>query len=394
MTTTLTVIATIVAKDIRRYLRNGSLITFGLLLPLGIAFFFSLLLGDGASQRDPSVYAVVNADAGDLGSGFVDDVLRPLEAQNVLRLVEADTEDEAEDMVAGRQARAALLIPEDFTEALEADRETVLTVVGDANFPLEAQIAREVANAYSTEHLRLRLALAAGFDEPPAPEDAQVLLEEAAEAPAPLRITEEDGAQNRELGTSTYYSASMAYFFVFFAAMLSVISIFEERSEGTLSRLQAAPVPRSAIILGKLASGLLVGLASMAVLSLVTTYAFGADWGDPVGVAALIVTGVVAAVGLTAAVAGFAGESDEAANRVSVLAMLMGVFGGALFPVSELNALSFLSYLTPHRWFMEGLGDLSADGPAAVLLPCAVLLGIGAVGLWVAMARMGRMVKS
>lgn len=392
--TTFSAISVIVAKDIRRYLRNGSLLTFGLLLPLGVAFFFSMLLGDGAAQRNPSTYAVFNADTGDLGSGFVDGVLRPLEGRDVLRLEEAGSEEEAREMVEGRQARAALLIPGDFTEALEADRGTVLTVVGDANFPLEAQIAREVADAYSTEHLRLRLALAAGFDEAPSPEDAQALLEEAAAAPTPLRVAQEDGVQNRELGTATYYSASMAYFFVFFAAMLSVIGIFEEKSGGTLARLRAAPVPASAIILGKLMSGLLVGLASMAVLALVTSSVFGADWGDPVGVSALVVTGVIAAVGLTAAVAGFSGDGEEATNRISVLAMLMGVFGGALFPISQLNALSFLSYLTPHRWFMEGLSDLSADGPAAVILPCTVLLGIGAAGLSIAMSRMGRMVNS
>ena len=392
--TTFSAISVIIAKDIRRYLRNGSLLTFGLLLPLGIAFFFSMLLGDGASQRNPSVYAVVNADTGDLGSEFVNGVLRPLEGRGVLRLAETGSTEEARDMIAGRQARAALLIPQDFTEALETGQGTVLTVVGDANFPLEAQIAREVANTYSAEHLRLRLAVAAGFDGVPPPEDAQALLEEAAAAPTPLSVVQENGVQNRELDTATYYSASMAYFFVFFAAMISVIGIFEEKSGGTLSRLRAAPVPASAVIAGKLASGLLIGLASMAILALVTSSVFGTDWGHPAGVAALIITGVVAAVGLTAAVAGTSGSGEEATNRISVMAMLMGVLGGALFPVSQLNSLSFLSYLTPHRWFMEGVSDLSADGPAAVILPCTVLLCIGAAGLSIAMSRMERMVNS
>lgn len=394
MMTTLPAVLAIVLKDIRRYVRNGSLLTFGLLLPLGIAFFFSMLLGGGSSAKAPSVYVVVDADSGDMGAQFVDEVLDPLEDEGILRLSEADSEDQAEAMIGARQARAAFLIPSDFTEALETGQETVLTVVGDASFPTETHIAREIANAYSTEHLRLRLALAASFDEEPSPEEAELLLEEAVAAPSPLRIAQEDGVRNREMDTSSYYSASMAYFFVFFAAMLSVTSIFEEKSAGTLARLQAAPVPRSAIVLGKLTSGLIVGLASMTILALVTSWAFGADWGHPVGAAALIITGVAAAIGVTSAVAGFARESEQAANRISVLAMLLGVFGGALFPVSQLNALSFVGYLTPHRWFMEGVAGLSTNDLGAVVLPCAVLLGIGVVGLSVAVFRMGRMVNS
>jgi ABC-2 type transport system permease protein len=110
--------------------------------------------------------------------------------------------------------------------------------------------------------------------------------------------------------------------------------------------------------------------------------------------AALIATGVLAVIGLTAAVASFARSSEQAANWLSVLAMLLGAFGGALFPISQLNALAVVSYLTPHRWFLLGLGELSAGGVGSVLLPCAVLLVLGVVGTTVALFRMGRMVNS
>ncbi|RKS06879.1 ABC-2 type transport system permease protein [Nocardiopsis sp. Huas11] len=394
MTTTLSAVWTIVVKDMRRYVRNGGLLTFGLLLPLCTTLFFNLVLGGGSAEREAAVYAVVDADDGDMGSGFVDDVLAPLEEEGVLRIAEAGSEDEARAMIEDRDARAAFLIPSDFTEALESGQETVLTIVGDANSAMETHIAREIANAYSTEHMRLRLAVAASFEGEPSQEEAQTLMEEAAAAPPPLRVAEEDGVRDRELDTSSYYSASMAYFFVFFAAMLSVTSIFEERSRGTLARLQAAPVPRSAIILGKLAGGLIVGLTSMGVLALATSTVFGADWGHPVGATVLVVTGVIAAIGLTAAVAGFARTGDQAANRVSVLAMLMGVLGGALVPITQLNAFAFLSHLTPHRWFLEGLVGLTSDDLGTVVLACGVLLAIGVTGLSIAMFRMGRMVNS
>ncbi|MEE2052798.1 ABC transporter permease [Nocardiopsis tropica] len=391
---TLTMTAAIVAKDVRQRLKDGSLLVFGLLLPLGVAFFFNMLLGDGSSQGTGSEYVVADSDSGSLGAEFVDEALRPLEDDGVLELTAADSEEEARDLVENGGADAAFLVPEDFSESLEAGDEAVLTVVGDADSPVATHIAREIARAYATEHLRIRLALASGFDSEPSPEDAALLLEEAETAEPPLAVVEDSELEWRELGTATYYSASMAFFFVFFAAMFSVTSIFDEKAGGTLARLLASPIPRGAVLVAKLTSGLVIGLANMAVLAVATSVFFGADWGDPLGAAALILTGVVAVIGLTAAVASFARSSEQAANWLSVLAMLLGVFGGALFPISQLNALAIVSYLTPHRWFLLGLGELSAGGLHEVLLPCAVLLVLGLVGTTVALFRMGRMVNA
>ncbi|MFC9085956.1 ABC transporter permease [Nocardiopsis dassonvillei] len=393
-TNALSMTAAIVAKDVRQRLRDGSLLVFGLLLPLGVAFFFNMLLGDGTSQGTSSEYVVVDGDSGPLGEGFVDEALRPLEDDGVLELSEAGSEREAREAVETGAADAAFLIPEDFTESLEAGEDAVLTVVGDADSPVATHIAREIGRAYATEHHRIRLAIATGFDSEPDPAAAARLLEEAETAPPPLTVVEDADLEWRELGTATYYSASMAFFFVFFAAMFSVTSIFDEKAGGTLARLLASPIPRGAILVAKLSSGLLIGLANMAVLAVATTLFFGADWGDPLGAAALITTGVLAVIGLTAAVASFARSSEQAANWLSVLAMLLGAFGGALFPISQLNALAVVSYLTPHRWFLLGLGELSAGGVGSVLLPCAVLLALGLVGSTVALFRMGRMVNS
>ncbi|WP_017587966.1 ABC transporter permease [Nocardiopsis ganjiahuensis] len=388
------VVTAIVAKDVRQRLRDGSFLVFGLLLPLGVAFFFNMLLGGDAQQRTGSTYAVVNGDDGTLGENLVDGMLRPLDEDGVLDLVVVDSEDGAREAVEDGDADAAFLIPEDFSRSLDSGEEAVLTVVGDAESPVAAYIAQEIGRAYATEHHRITLTVASAFDTEPDPEAAALLLEEAESARAPLTVAENDGLDTRQLDTATYYSASMAYFFVLFAAMFNVTSIFEERANGTLARMLASPIPRWTILTAKLSSGLLIGLVNMAVLALATTLLFGAEWGHPLGVAALVLTGVLAIVGLTAAVAGFASGSEQAANWLSVLAMLLGAFGGALFPISQLNELAVVSYLTPHRWFLEGLTDLSAGGLSAVLVPCAVLLGLGLVGTAVALLRMGRMVKS
>ena len=51
-------------------------------------------------------------------------------------------------------------------------------------------------------------------------------------------------ATTKELDVTTYYAAGMAVFFLFFTVQFGVASLLEERKEGTLSRLLAAPIGR------------------------------------------------------------------------------------------------------------------------------------------------------
>jgi ABC-2 type transport system permease protein len=57
------------------------------------------------------------------------------------------------------------------------------------------------------------------------------------------------------------------------------------------------------------------------------------------------------------------------------------MLGGVFFPAPLGDGiLATLSYATPHRWFMTGLGDLAGGGGVAVVLPSAgALLAFGLV---------------
>jgi ABC-2 type transport system permease protein len=107
----------------------------------------------------------------------------------------------------------------------------------------------------------------------------------------------------------------------------------------------------------------------------------GADWGDPSGVAVLILSGVISAVGIMAVVAAFARTPEGAGNLQAVIAVGLGMLGGVFFPAPLGGGiLANLSYATPHRWFMTGLGDLAGGGGVAVVLPsAAALLAFGLV---------------
>jgi ABC-2 type transport system permease protein len=287
---------------------------------------------------------------------------------------------------------AAFVIPAGFSAALERGAATRLEVIGGVDSAVSVQVAREIAQSYATERRAVQLAVAVATVGGAAPD--RELAERAAAAPVPVGVAQDDVARRKQLDTTTYYAAGMAMFFLFFVTMMSVTSIFDERRQGTLARLLAAPVSRRAVLLGKSLGGILVGVLSMAILVVVSTLALGADWGHPLGVAALALAAVLAATGITAAVATFARTAEQASNRLSVIAMTLGLFGGALFPVAQLEGLSSLSMLTPHRWFLEGLGDLAGGSLSVVVQPVAVLLGFAVAGGALALSRLGRMLNS
>ncbi|MFI6482366.1 ABC transporter permease [Nonomuraea sp. NPDC050663] len=179
------------------------------------------------------------------------------------------------------------------------------------------------------------------------------------------------------VGRSTELAAGSATFFLFFLAS-GMSGLLAEKRNGTLARLLAAPVGRRTILVAKLVAGMVLALASMAVLILATSLLLGADWGPPLQVAVLVVALVAAACGLSSVAAAFARTAEQAMNQQSALAVVLGIAGGALFPLPDLE---WLSRLTPHHWFLRGLGP-----DAEVLAPVAVLSGIALVTGSIALA--------
>ncbi|MEU3168256.1 ABC transporter permease [Streptosporangium sp. NPDC006930] len=385
----------ILLKDLRQRAKDSTLIVFAIVLPLGMAFILNAVLG-GAGGDFTARYAVADADRA-AGGGFVQQVLEPMRESGIVTLRPVATAEEGRALTQRGEVEATFVIPAGFSADVRAGRATTLEIIGSVAAPVAVQVAREVGQAYATGLRSVQLAVAVVSPSGTAPdaERAAQLAERAGALPVPVSVREDASAVRRQLDVTTYYAAGMAMFFLFFAVVFSITSVFDERRAGTLTRMLAAPISRPAIVLGKLLSGVLVGIVSMTILVVVTTLVIGARWGDPLGVAALVVSGVLAATGLMAALATFARTAEQASNWQSVVAMVLGILGGVFFPGAQLGGLTALGYLTPHKWFMQGLADLAGGGSVqAVAVPVAALLGFAVLGGALTLFRVGRMVHA
>jgi len=384
----------ICAKDLKARLRDRSALLIGIVVPLGLAFIFNSIFSGISGASDVISLGVVNADHGVAGQQFTSQVLPAVGRSGLISIHAEPSLARARALAANGTLAAVIVIPADFTARIQAHQPASMQVIGNVDAPVSAEVARSIAEGYAAGLNRVLLSVAtvAGTTTLP-PAQAQALAAQVAAAAAPVAVADVS-AQTRELNQKSFFAAGMAVFFLFFTVQFGVTSLLEERNDGTLARLLAAPISRASILGGKLLTSFLLGVISMAVLVAATTLLFGATWGNPVGVTVLVVTAIMAATGIMALIATLAKNAEQAANWQSVVAVILGLIGGTFFPVSLApGVLSTLTFVAPQAWFLRGLGDLRGGSVSVVWVPALAMLGFAAVTGGLALFRLRRLAE-
>jgi ABC-2 type transport system permease protein len=367
---------TILAKDLRLRLRDRSVLLFAVVVPLGLTVLFSFILPD-IGELDLTA-AVLDQDGGQVARGFVDGVVPALADDGILTLAEVVDRQDAEARLAVGEIDAVWVIPSGTSDAVTSGAGAALEVLVADGRTLQGEIARSVASAYATQVEQVALAVATATVVSPSNVGADVVPTTVAAAMAqePLqRLAVSTSGSGEGMDFTSYLAAGMAAFFVFFTVQFGVIGLLEEKQQGTMARLLAAPIRPAAIQVGKVLGSFVLGIGSMTVLALASHLLLGADWGPPLGVAILIVSLVLAAIGLMALVGSFARTAEQAGNFQSIVAVVLGMLGGVFFPVPGDSAfLRFFSQISPHGWFLRGLTELVNTGAWVSVLPAATAI--------------------
>ncbi len=383
----------IAAKDLRQKLRDRSVLLMAVAAPLGLAFLFSTMLPNQDTFH--ATYAVVDLDGGDVARGLVDGPLAGLVEADVATLVPMPGVAEARAAVEAREVSAAIVIVPGFTTAVRAGEPADLLVIGGPS-GFAAEIARSVLASFGSRVTAVQVAVRTATEaagEAPDPATIGALAQAAVEAPPPIAVAAE-AARDRAASSITFYGASMAVLFVFFAAQFGVLSLMAERRSGTLARMLAAPIAPATVLLGKVLVSLVVAAVSMTIIVVATTLLLGAEWGDPIGVAALVLAVSLAATGIATLIVGFARTEDQASSFIAIVAMTLAIFGGSFFRMSQApEGMAAFSILTPHAWFIRGVDDLAGGGGiTSILAPLAVLTLVGVVTGGIGLLRARRVV--
>lgn len=372
---------TITRKDLLLRLRDRSVLLYGIVAPLALAVVLGGVFG-GLQDRVTLDLAVVPDADGQLAGPFVDEVLAALTEDGLVEAVtEYDDVEAARTAVEQGEHTAAVVFA-----AGGPTGSGDIAVLGNVDSPTGVGVTEAVVASYADGVRAVTIAVGAGVAGGAG--DVQQLVAAARDTTSVLTLSEEPvGLVPIDL--TTYMAAGMSVFFLLFAVGIAVTGLLEEERDGTMARLTTAPIPAWAPLAAKALAAFLVGTGSMGSLVVLTTLLVGAEWGDPVGVAMLVVTAVLAATGVVGMVASFTRTPESASAALGVVGTVLGALGGAFFPLRDAGLLEVLSAVTPHHWFLQGLTRLAGGAvPADVVGSALVLLGIAVVTSVTAVARL------
>ena len=171
-------------------------------------------------------------------------------------------------------------------------------------------------------------------------------------------------------------------FGVFFIVLTLASSFLREKQDGTFQRILAAPLSKTALLIGKLLPYYLVNLIQIGLMFAVGVILFDMKPGHVPALILVSMALAAAANGLGLLVAAL-GKTEAQVNSLSVLfAITLAALGGMMVPAFIMPGfMKTLSLFTPHAWALAGYHDVIIRGLGLreVLPETGVLLGFAAL---------------
>ncbi|MBN1192872.1 MAG: ABC transporter permease [Coriobacteriia bacterium] len=369
--------------NVVQLLRNPAEVVGVVVLPLVL----TMLFGSAFAGAEATELGVLFVDED--GSVYAEQVGDLVDSEASLK-IEAVSRQEAEMKIAEGDAAVAVLVPKGFGKDLAGTGATIEIMRNPNSQSAYAVLSvvqgiamRMSGNAGVAEIVSTAMPLSADFSEVYAEADAQW------EPDPPVRTEGQTVVASEVRGDSvlaegaTHSSIGFTVWFILFITFGSAGGILEEREQGTLRRLMAAPVSRGTILSGKVAGTVLAATVQALVLVVVGSFAFGVPWGrDPLGVALILGSYILAGTGLAVMVSALVRTRDQMGGLSPLVATGLAMLGGCMWPLEVVApAMQLIAKLTPTGWAVMGLTDVVArnQGITSAIVPTAVLLGFAAV---------------
>jgi ABC-2 type transport system permease protein len=369
-----------------------------LVLTMGMALISGHLIGSSGSTFQNIPMAIVNLDSGEIGKQLMD----AFSSKELADLLDPQTEKDpaaARALVENGKVAAAVIIPAGFTDAVtgaktaaEADR---IEVYANPEAEISAQIVTAVVESFVQQ---VELARVSGqvaveqmlsahlIDSQKAVEVGMQVGQRAVSeqnSGASIRLVSSEKSINTQdsFDPMAYFGPAMAILFLMYTVSLGGRNLLAEKDTGTLARLMSAPIHEGVLLGGKLLGIFLLATAQMGILILANSLIFHVKFGDPLGVAALVVALAAAASGWGILLAAVGRTPSQVSTIGMAMTLTFGVLGGNFVQTSGMpNWFTLLSKITPNAWGLQGFVALGyGDKLPQLAGTLAGLLGMAAV---------------
>jgi len=368
---------------------------------------------EAGKKGRPIELLILNQDEGSISRQVIDDLKRV----EGLILIEAHhgtplTLDKVEQLIREQGHPMALIFQRDFSERIlqanknwSAQEATVSLMVDPVmNQQLVASIRgtiqgileRSALMAHIPQRMKQELAKFSGIPflsgiEKPLEEkfSAERLRERGTGGVVFRTIYPRDFEKDRRPTSTEQNVPGYTIFGVFFIVLTLASSFHQEKADGTLLRIRAAPLTKASFLIGKLLPYYFMNLIQIASMFAVGVVVFGMKLDHFSGLLLVSLALAASANGLGLLVASLA-KTEAQINSLSMLfAITLAALGGMMVPTFVMPEwMKTLSLFTPHAWALAGYHDVIIRGLGAreVLTEAGVLLsfacGFFTLALW------------
>ena len=416
-------IVAITIKEFKVLLHDRGAFTGLFILPIAFILVMSVSLQgvfDAGGSNNPIKLLVVNQDQGAISGKVIADLsnasgvtlVEEQEGQPLTRAV-------AEDLITARKYSIALVFPANFSAAILNAASDPTTAKAIVSFIVDPAVGKQLLSPvqglvqgivqYEASVAQAPIQAMQSFDQmaSAAPANQAGLIHDLGARYTSL-MTGSPASVEQNLGTDTQVVTPASFatvrtpssaeqnvpgytiYGVFFIITTISTSLFREKNEGTLRRLQAAPISRMALLAGKMLPYYLVNLMQIALMFAVGMLVFHIGLGNhPLALIPLSMATAATATGLGLLIASLGKTLEQVGSLSTVLSIVLSALGGMMVPVYVMPAfMQKLTLAIPHAWALTGFQDVivRGQGIAAVLPIVGVLMGFAlvfwALALW------------
>ena len=352
ISTITTVIALTKAFTVR-YMRDKVALFFTFLFPLIFLLIFGTIFGGDGAPR----FTVVTIDRAN--TTFSNQFIEGLEESDIFTILDTESFDKAKEQMGRGEISAIIELPEGFGEPQNSiPSGNVITYVDEGD---------EQTNA------ALFAVLESIIDD---------VNQQFMQFTPPLEL-EVESIQTANISRFDYVIAGLIGFAILSLGIFSMSEGFTvDKKNGSLRRMQVAPVRRWQIIIATALNRVFVGLIAVALLFVVALLFFDFTMrGDYISFILFTIIGTLCLFGFGMAIAGWARDANQAAPLANLISFPMIFLSGVFFPVFIMpELLQTITTFIPLTPVIEGLRLIMTEGRTIFDLGPQLLI----IGAWTA----------
>jgi ABC-2 type transport system permease protein len=334
----------VVAKEFVHIRRDRFMLVFMVGLPLLLLLLFGYALRLSVENLTAAVW--------DQDKTFMSLQVRDrLQGEGRLIIEMVDSEQAIQDMLKMGTARLGLVIPKGFSQHLAAQEQTTFHLFVDGTMPTLAQAAIYGVGVLTDEDASETFAV----DDPAHPAKAV--------RKPPIKI-ESTMLFNPQLRDSDFFLPGTIGIVIMIVTLTLATGLVREKEQQTIEQLMATPLPKFALIAGKLIPYAIVSALDLVLVSVLAKLVFALPIrGSAVAVAALGLLFILALLALGSLISTLA-ENQLQANFVGVFIIVPSVLlSGFAFPLEAMpDWLRPISWTLPMTYFVEAIRGLMLKG--------------------------------